>query len=198
MAKAKFATNNFNYQFSLVEHIILRLDGPMNDCYQKTCHLEMKGEGCRDFEKRNPDKNWVNLIYFMVKLNARFKRIDIAIDDFKGEYVTKGWLLERINKEQFTYVFRSEPNPLGTLKNGLIIQFSSNESKVELAKIDDAIPNQFEAYMKAARPYVSMCLFLKYLQVLRDLYLFELEIPKATNLYAVENYDESEAILARN
>lgn len=280
VAKAKFATNNFNYQFSLGEHIILRLDGPMNDCYQKTCHLEMKGEGCRDFERRNPDKTWINLIYFMVELNARFKRIDIAIDDFKGEYVTQGWLLEKINKEQFTSIFRSEPNPLGTLKNGLTIQFGSNESKVELviydkkaeqkkrkkacnrpywvryemrfrsemaeriayalsatfadvsvymygtkiqefafrqlyrildikadnnysaknqtkaptderwklflnnvekgelAKIDDAIPNQFEAYMKAARAYISMWLLLKYLLVLRDPYLFELEIFK--------------------
>ena len=62
----------------------------MNDCYQKTCHLELKGEGCRDFEKRNPDKSWINFVLFLVQLNARFKRIDIAIDDFSGKDV-KNW-----------------------------------------------------------------------------------------------------------
>lgn len=51
--KSKYAQNNYNYQYSLGEYIILRLDGPMNDSYQKTCHLEMKDEGCRDFEIRN-------------------------------------------------------------------------------------------------------------------------------------------------
>ena len=69
----------------LGEYIILRLDGPMNANYQRTCHLEMKGDACRDFETRNKDKNWINLILFMAQLNANFKRIDIAIDDFKGD-----------------------------------------------------------------------------------------------------------------
>ena len=65
IVKTKYAQNNFNYQYILGEHIILRLDGPLNDCYQKTCHLEMKGEGCRDFEARNPDKSWINFLLFM-------------------------------------------------------------------------------------------------------------------------------------
>ena len=91
IAKSKYAQNNFNYQYQLGEHIILRLDGPMNDCYQRTCHLELKGEGCRDFEIRNPKKTWSNFLLFMVQLNARFKRIDIAIDDYSGKDVTLGW-----------------------------------------------------------------------------------------------------------
>ncbi len=56
----------------------------MNAYYQRTCHLELKGDACRDFETRNKEKTWINFLLFMKQLNAWFKRIDIAIDDFKG------------------------------------------------------------------------------------------------------------------
>lgn len=79
-----YAQNNFHYQYLLGEHIILRLDGPLNDSFQRTCHLEMEGEGCRDFERRNPNKTWLNLILNMVSLNSKFKRIDIAVDDYSA------------------------------------------------------------------------------------------------------------------
>lgn len=62
----------------------------------------MKGEGCRDFERRNLDKTWLNLILNMISLNVKFKRIDIAVDDYEGKYVTMKWLLDKIEKEQYT------------------------------------------------------------------------------------------------
>ncbi len=37
-----YAQNNYHYQYLLGEHIILRLDGPMDEHYHKTCHLEMR------------------------------------------------------------------------------------------------------------------------------------------------------------
>ena len=280
IAKSKYAQNNFNYQYILGEHIVLRLDGPMNDCYQKTCHLELKGEGCRDFEKRNPDKSWINFMLFMVQLNARFKRIDIAIDDFSGKDVTIGWLWEKIQKKYYISIFRSSAVQHGSIENGLTIQFGSNESPVELViydkkaeqkkrrkecdktfwtryemrfrndsaeriayqltstfsaknndtfeadfikfayeqlyrvidikednnfsipnqkkaktddkwlsfltnvekgvlpKISDEMPKTFEAYLKAATPYLSMFLLLKYICVGRQPDLFEMEIYK--------------------
>ena len=275
IVKSKYAQNNFNYQYQLGEHIILRLDGPMNDCYQRTCHLELKGEGCRDFEKRNPKKTWTNFMLFMVQLNARFKRIDIAIDDFKGEAVTLGWLYEKFSKRRYTSVFRSPVAPHGSLDTGLTLQFGSNDSPIELViydkkaeqkkrkkecdykywvryemrfrndlaeriihqliatlkgddyekkfskftfeqlyriidikeennysiqnqkkvktdpkwlafldnvekgilpKIEDGLPKTFNQYMKAAIPYVSMFLLLKYLEVDQVQELFEIEI----------------------
>ena len=136
LLKTKFAQNNYNYQFMLGEYIILRLDGPMNDCYQKTCHLEMKGEGCRDFETRNPDKTWINFILFMAELNCRFKRIDIAIDDYKGEHVALGWLMEKFSKKHYTSVFRGDAQPHGTLESGLTIQFGSTDSPIQLVIYD--------------------------------------------------------------
>lgn len=277
IAKSKYAQNNFNYQYQLGEHMILRLDGPMNDCYQRTCHLELKGEGCRDFEIRNPKKTWSNFLLFMVQLNARFKRIDIAIDDYSGKDVTLGWLYEKFSKRRYTSVFRSPVAPHGSLDTGLTLQFGSNESPIELViydklaerkkrkkecdktywvryemrfrndlaeriahqliatlkgddyatkfstftfeqlyriidikeennysiqnqkkaktdprwlafldnvekgilpKVEDGLPKTFNQYMKAAIPYVSMFLLLKYLEVDQVQELFEIEIYK--------------------
>lgn len=140
--KSKYAQNNYTYQFQLGEYIILRLDGPMDEHYHKTCHLEMKGEGCRDFERRNPDKTWIKLILTMVYLNAKFKRIDIAIDDYEGKYVTMKWLLDKIEKEQYTSIFRNEPMPIGTLKSGLTIQFGTHDSNNMLVIYDKKIEQQ--------------------------------------------------------
>lgn len=137
-----YAQNHYHYQYLLGEHIILRLDGPMDENYHRTCHLEMKGEGCRDFERRNPDKTWLNLILNMVCLNAKFKRIDIAIDDFEGKYVTMKWLLDKIEKEQYTSIFRNEPMPIGTLKSGLTIQFGTHDSNNMLVIYDKKIEQQ--------------------------------------------------------
>lgn len=134
--RTKYSQNNYNYQFKLGEYIILRLDGPVNANFQRTCHLEMKGDACRDFENRNKDKNWINLILFMAQLNANFKRIDIAIDDFKGDVINMEWLMHKIDKEYYTSVFKSAAQPIGTLKSGLTIQFGSNKSDVELVIYD--------------------------------------------------------------
>ncbi len=276
VAKCKYAQNNYKYQFNLGEHIILRLDGPLNDCYQRTCHLEMKGDGCRDFEIRNPDKTWKNFILFMAELNCRFKRIDIAIDDFKGDEVNFDWLNKKLIKNKYyTSVFRSNPIPHGTADTGYSIQLGSTQSPIELVIYDkkmerlhrkkpcdkdywtrfemrfrndsaerlvaamlkindeddnamqtfaysqlyriidikednkeslkhqcrvdtdkhwmnflknvekgtlpkstDLFPKTFEDYLKAAEPYISMWLVVKYLDVCNDPYLFEMEIYK--------------------
>ena len=140
--KTKYAQNNYNYQYQLGEHIILRLDGPVNDCYQKTCHLELKGDACRDFEKRNPNKTWINFIHFMAELNARFKRIDIAIDDFTGQDAHLYWIVEKIANKHYTSVFRQPPMPHGTIDSGMTLQFGSKDSPVELVIYDKRAERQ--------------------------------------------------------
>ena len=132
----KYSTNNYNYQYMLGEYIILRLDGPMNAYYQRTCHLELKGDACRDFETRNKDKTWINFLLFMKQLNARFKRIDIAIDDFKGDVINLPWIMKKVDNHLYTSVFRSNSKPIGRLEDGLTLQFGSNDSDVELVIYD--------------------------------------------------------------
>lgn len=136
IVKTKYAQNNFNYQYQLGEHITLRLDGPMNENYQKTCHLELKGEGCRDYEIRNPEKTWKDLILFMAEQNAKFKRIDIAIDDYEGKEIPLDYLYDKILKKQYSSIFKSEPQPHGTLSSGLTIQFGSHNSLTQLVIYD--------------------------------------------------------------
>ncbi len=128
--------NNFKYEFTLGAYIFLRCDGPLNHKYQRTCQLEMKGEGCRDFEIRNKDKTWVNLILFMVQLNAQFKRIDLAIDDYEGKDITIPYLIQKISKGQYTSVFKSPPLVFGSQKTGHTIQFGSNASTQQLVIYD--------------------------------------------------------------
>ena len=41
------------------------------------------------------------------KLNGKFKRIDIAIDDFKGEHVKLDWLLRKLQSRYYTSIFNS-------------------------------------------------------------------------------------------
>lgn len=150
--QAKYAQNNFNYQYILGDYIILRLDGPMNENYQKTCHLEMKGEACRDYERRNKDKSWLELIIFMAELNAKFKRIDIAIDDFSGDDITLGFLQEKLEKGFYTSIFRSDPEPHGTLKTGLTLQFGTHASQTELV-IYDKLQEQKKRRKNVAEKY---------------------------------------------
>ena len=133
----EYSQNHFKYQYQLGNYITLRLDGPLDKNYQKTCQLEMKGDACRDFERRNPDKTRNDLFMFLVSLNASFKRIDIAIDDFKGDLVDFEYLNHKVIKHDFyTSVFRHKPIPMGRKEYGMSIQFGSNQSNTELVIYD--------------------------------------------------------------
>lgn len=134
--KNPFAQNKYNLQYVLGEYIILRIDGPRNDDYQKTCHLELKGMGCRDFEERNPDKTWVEFMLFLYNLNAKFTRIDIAIDDFSGEDINLEWLQNKTKKKNYTSIFKSKVKPKGSLEDGLTLNFGNHKSKTELCIYD--------------------------------------------------------------
>jgi hypothetical protein len=72
----------------------------------------------------------------MKQLNARFKRIDIAIDDFKGNVINLPWIMNKVDNHLYTSVFRSNSKPIGRLEDGLTLQFGSNDSDVELVIYD--------------------------------------------------------------
>ena len=44
--REEYATLRYKYQYTLGDSITLRLSGPENDTGYRTCHLELKGEGC--------------------------------------------------------------------------------------------------------------------------------------------------------
>ena len=85
--ECSYATNNFRYQYILSDYITLRLAGPENEFGMKTCQIEMKGEGCREFERLRPDLKWIDLFYFLMEFDTNFKRLDVTIDDLSGNQI---------------------------------------------------------------------------------------------------------------
>jgi len=46
-----FRVNRFQFQYQLSEYIILKLLGPELKSGHKSCSIELKGQGCREFEE---------------------------------------------------------------------------------------------------------------------------------------------------
>lgn len=135
--ESNYAVNNFKYQFILSKYIILRCSGPKNEYGYSTCQLELKGEGCREFERlKNGKESWYDFLDFLFEFNPSFKRIDITIDDYSGDEISLDYLFNKIEVNSYTSVFRSEPKILGTLNRGLTIDFGSRRSTNELCIYD--------------------------------------------------------------
>ena len=105
-----YASNNFKYQYTLSEFITLRCDGPVNSDGERTCQLEMKGEGCREFERIANGKTWLDLFNFLIGMNATFKRFDLANDDFSGMEMNQNYFYKKLKKGEYTSVFKSPAN----------------------------------------------------------------------------------------
>ena len=133
-----YATNNFKYQYTLSEFITLRCDGPVNGDGERTCQLEMKGEGCREFERLAEIKGitWVDLFHFLLGLNPNFKRLDTTTDDFDGKEITMNEVFNKTKNKYYTSVFKSKPKYHGIPEDGLTIDFGSRTSSTELCIYD--------------------------------------------------------------
>ena len=131
-----YATNNFKYEFVFSDFITLRCGGPYNDSGFRTCQLELKGEGCREFERLRPDLKWKDFFYFLIGLDAKFKRVDTTIDDKSGKEIKMEDVFNKIKNGYYTSIFRSKPKYFGTLEDGLTINLGTRQSQVELCIYD--------------------------------------------------------------
>lgn len=131
-----YTNNRYRYQYLLGQHMILRLSGSENESGYRTCQLEMKGEGCRDFERRNPEKTWMDFFIHISLLSGTFKRIDIAIDDFVGDTVDMNYILKKVKNRFYTSVCRTAPTQIGNEENGISLNFGSRKSGQELCIYD--------------------------------------------------------------
>lgn len=129
------ATNRYRVQYTIGESIILRLAGPEDASGFKTCHLELKGEGCREFERRCPEKNWISLFIFLNILNAKATRIDIAIDDFSNQLDLE-WLDKKFRNRFYTSSILTKPKPIGTIDSGMSITLGTNISPIQVVIYD--------------------------------------------------------------
>lgn len=81
------AVNGFSKSLLIGEHIKIMFDSPVikNSEGEPIAQLLMSGQACREFEL-NIGGNWNHLLSFLVS-RGNFKRIDLAIDDFKAEEI---------------------------------------------------------------------------------------------------------------
>ena len=135
--KEEYATNRFRYQYTIGNSIILRLSGPELLIGYRSCQIELKGQGCREFENRS-NKTWNDLFsFFLIRLHGNPTRIDIAIDDYDGTHSNITKIKEILDKGNYTTSFRKKYYKLmGCEQEGWSLQFGSHKSTIMLVIYD--------------------------------------------------------------
>ncbi|MBQ6782414.1 MAG: replication initiation factor domain-containing protein [Acholeplasmatales bacterium] len=214
--ESNYAVNNYRYQFILSKYIILRCAGPMNAFGYRTCQLELKGEGCREFERlKEGEATWYDFFEFLMGFNPTFKRLDVTIDDLSGKEIKMKYLFDKIEEGCYTSIFKTEPKILGTVKRGLTIDFGSRNAMSELC-IYDKLNQQMTLGKKVEEDYwtryemrfrqgkadsVVLDLLENYQDEADDVYGINLKAFATKALYAMldikENNKEDKAHLCR-
>lgn len=128
-------TNRYQYQYTLGESITLRLYGPEDFSGFHTCQIELKGEGCREFEARCQDKNWSDLFFFSMILNGKTTRLDLAIDDYSNQLPLE-WIDNKLDKRFYTSPIKAKAKPIGRFTEGYSITMGSNDSPTQICIYD--------------------------------------------------------------
>lgn len=128
-----YYVNKYRKAKTLGEHIVLALSGPEFSTGYASCLIELKGQACREFEARNPDKTWYDIIkFFCIEYQGHMTRIDIAIDDF-GNNITFDYLNYKMDNKQFASVFRDhDVKHFGSIEKGRSLSLGSHSSTMQL------------------------------------------------------------------
>lgn len=119
-----FGKGNYRYAYEIGDGAMLKLCGPINECGNRTCSLEMKGEGCREYERNNPKKSWEDLIMELISYyEARASRVDITIDDYDGDIISFDYVLDKLKRELYTSSFKKSYSLSGNNYDGWSITF---------------------------------------------------------------------------
>lgn len=134
--ESSHALNNYRYQYILSDYITIRLAGPVDSYGCKTCQVELRGEGCREFERLRPDLTWKDFFMFMYGFTPDYKRIDVTVDDKSGKEIKLVDVFNKLRNGLYTSVFKSEPKYHGMIETGLTIDLGSRNSMLELCIYD--------------------------------------------------------------
>ena len=141
VSKSKSGTSRITYKYSTSTAIYFN-DSKSNG--DDLTRIELKGEGCREFERRNG--NWYDLAYYVLINGGWLTRLDLAIDDFRGKITTK-FLDYKIQNCEYVSKFKVV-NPDGTKNcvdysdNGWGYLFGGNYSAIKLRLYDKLIERQ--------------------------------------------------------
>lgn len=87
----------------------------------ETTILELKGQACREFEKRGG--NWVELFDEIIYLKGICKRIDLALDNFTNIINIQDLVNYKIRKGIYTSIRKSDPVIQESANGGLSVTF---------------------------------------------------------------------------
>ena len=134
VVKEEYAQNRFKHQYTIAGCITLRLIGPELKSGYHSCSIELKGEGCREWENHNKDKTWKDFIEFcLIRLNGTPTRIDLTIDDYEGKDVNLEYIRYKMDNDYYTTSFRGKKYIIhGNEELGFTLQLGSHESTQEL------------------------------------------------------------------
>lgn len=104
--RGRFYAWRFSLKDAGGDHVGLIEFGGINTIREdgtRTARVELTGAGCRLFETSSGDdhaQRWSSLASLLGACDARLTRIDIAADDFAGQYPV-AWAIERYNVGEF-------------------------------------------------------------------------------------------------
>ena len=132
--KEEYAQNRYKHQYTIGNGITLRLIGSEMKNGYKSCMLELKGEGCRDWEFKNPNKSWEEFFeFFLVRLNGNITRVDLTIDDYDGSLINFDWLIGHLQRGEFMSSFNDKKYVIyGNDTDGWSINFGNKGSEQQL------------------------------------------------------------------
>ena len=128
----------YKYMFEFGDSMEVGMLGPKNARGIPTCSIHLKGQGCRDFETRNLDKSFVELLRELkYGENATFSRIDTAIDIYNKEILDMEYLESKLKKKQFISSFKKKYyKKHGCPEEGESIEMGSRDSPSHLVFYD--------------------------------------------------------------
>lgn len=143
-------------------HITIYFDGSEN----MGCHVEMSGQGCREYETSN--HSWLDLIAFIELETANITRLDLAVDTVDGsltleqinEAVQSGRVRSRFSSSRL--MMSEKLHDYGTSLTGITRYFGSGTSRVQFRIYDkqlesgtDSVWVRFELQLRDDRATVA-------------------------------------------
>ena len=119
-------------------------------------HIYLTGQACRDFEditySSNRHTSWLSLFEKAKRYDSNFTRLDIAIDDFSGEYFTLDDLMDYVNdgavKTRFKEVTDFKKIIIDDSKvTGRTLWFGSRASLLQVVFYDKLLERESQNYI---------------------------------------------------
>lgn len=137
------------------------------------CHVEMSGQGCRQYEGYFTENPWQELFQSVLTANAKFTRLDLAIDNVDGSLtLDKVWNAIQDHEQQIRTQFREWRRiQKGSFEKdkqitGDTIYLGSNKSHILFRIYDKAQESgveghwiRFEIQLRAKRAHEAAKLF---------------------------------------